>query len=109
MRLIDADHFLKTLNSVAEKNNSELWKKIAKTMTFMVETECIFSEVSQPKRGKWIYSDGEPATIGESYSVVCTACKEWSEYCTPFCPNCGADMRGEKENENNIQRIVHNS
>lgn len=39
MRYIDADHFLKSLNSVVEKNGSEVWRKIADTMTYMVEAE----------------------------------------------------------------------
>ena len=106
MRLIDADHFIKTLNAFAEKDGSSAYGKIAKAMIFMVETECNFHEVSKPtylpKRGKWIYRNGKPATIGESFGVFCTACKEESEYCTNFCPNCGRDMREEKENENNI-------
>lgn len=25
----------------------------------------------------------------------CSECKRLSEFCTDFCPNCGADMRGE--------------
>ncbi|MBQ1295773.1 MAG: hypothetical protein IIY21_17130 [Clostridiales bacterium] len=51
----------------------------------------------QPREGKWTYRDGKPATIGKSYSVFCSECKEWQEYCTNFCPNCGADMRGDQE------------
>ena len=39
MRYIDADHFLKSLNSVVEKNGSEVWRKIAVTMSYMVEAE----------------------------------------------------------------------
>lgn len=49
------------------------------------------------KKGKWTYRDGKPATIGESYSVICSECNEWSEYCTNFCHNCGADMRPQFE------------
>ncbi len=51
----------------------------------------------QPRKGKWRYGNGEPATIGTSYSVICSECNLWSEYCTNFCPNCGADMRGDKK------------
>ena len=48
-------------------------------------------------KGKWHYSDGKPATIGQSFGVICDQCGAESEYCTNFCPNCGADMRGERE------------
>lgn len=47
----------------------------------------------QPKRGRWHYSDGKPATIGLSFGVVCDQCGIESEYCTNFCGECGADMR----------------
>ena len=50
----------------------------------------------QPKRGKWHYSDGKPARIGMSFGVICDQCGTESEYCTNFCGECGADMRGEQ-------------
>ena len=51
----------------------------------------------QPKRGRWHYSDGKPARIGLSFGVICDQCGTESEYCTNFCGECGADMRGEQE------------
>jgi hypothetical protein len=48
---------------------------------------------AQPKRGKWHYSNGKPATIGRSFGVICDQCGTESEYCTNFCGECGADMR----------------
>ncbi len=54
----------------------------------------------QPKRGRWHYSDGKPATIGLSFGVVCDQCGTESEYCTNFCGECGADMR-EVNHESN--------
>ena len=52
---------------------------------------------AQPKRGKWHYSDGKPARIGLSFGVICDQCGTESEYCTNFCGECGADMRGEQD------------
>ena len=49
----------------------------------------------QPKMGRWHYSDGKPARIGLSFGVICDQCGIESEYCTNFCGECGADMRGE--------------
>ena len=51
----------------------------------------------QPKRGRWHYSDGKPARIGLSFGVICDQCGTESEYCTNFCGECGADMRGEQD------------
>ena len=51
----------------------------------------------QPKRGRWHYSNGKPATIGRSFGVICDQCGKESEYCTNFCGECGADMRGVQD------------
>ena len=45
-------------------------------------------------KGKWIVS-GQVREIG-GYSANCSICREWSEYLTNFCGNCGAYMRGEE-------------
>lgn len=52
----------------------------------------------QPKRGKWI-----AVTNGRGGSE-CSLCHEYApsyksgdEHLTNFCPNCGADMRGESD------------
>ena len=54
------------------------------------------TSADRPK-GRWHYSDGKPATIGQSFGVICDQCGTESEYCTNFCGECGADMRGEDE------------
>lgn len=48
------------------------------------------------KKGKWIPHEDED---GEHYGDKCSECGEW--YVMPygktnFCPNCGAEMRGEE-------------
>ena len=61
------------------------------------QTELMQLPPIQPKRGRWHYSDGKPARIGLSFGVVCDQCGTESEYCTNFCGECGADMRGEQD------------
>ena len=51
------------------------------------------------KTGKWIPHEDED---GEHYGDKCSECGEW--YVMPYgktnyCPNCGADMRGEQDDE----------
>lgn len=49
---------------------------------------------AEPRKGQWI-------TNKDGYSICsecgfCFGCIECSHEETDFCPNCGADMRGEK-------------
>ncbi len=51
--------------------------------------EELTSDVREVKRGKWVFDN--PLTA----DFMCDNCLERQIICTPFCPNCGADMRGE--------------
>ena len=42
-------------------------------------------------RGKW-----EEINVKE-YKALCSNCGTWSVVMGNFCPNCGADMRGEDD------------
>ena len=62
------------------------------------------SECEEPKRGKWIevvVTKGccchSGMNICDSYAFQCSECKELADNATDFCPNCGADMRGEED------------
>ena len=48
-----------------------------------------------PKRGKWIRISKFPDRV-EAYWVTCSACDMRIFGGGKFCPNCGADMRGEQ-------------
>ena len=43
-------------------------------------------------KGEWITSTNDN---GISYQFFCDKCKREVQVITNFCPNCGADMRGE--------------
>lgn len=45
----------------------------------------------QRMRGKWIQADKN-----EPYFVQCSVCRYMTDNESDFCPNCGADMRGEE-------------
>ena len=61
------------------------------------------ADVRENVRGKWIHTDASP------HKVYCSVCfgtylhnEKWAAELPitlhpNFCPNCGADMRGEKE------------
>ncbi len=56
-----------------------------------------FEHEPEPQKGKWeryghdFFGDNE---------YRCTACGETANIKTDFCPNCGADMRGENHETN---------
>lgn len=101
MRLIDADALLEELNQL---NTYTYTKDInGGKLTFQVygigdvgrlitKMPTVTLDDTRP-RGRWIMHDDEILGL----SCECSAC--YIETCgdTPFCPNCGADMRGEGE------------
>ena len=49
------------------------------------------ADVAEVKHGKWIKPTNEPYTM----LAKCSVCGFDLGFITNFCPNCGADMRGE--------------
>ena len=58
MRLIDADHLLATLNSVAEKNENDTNAKIIETISIMVTVEAVLAPIRIVGCGKCKYNYG---------------------------------------------------
>ena len=58
-------------------------------------TKALLYDRGQYEKG---YTDGRPPKgewVDGYYGVWCSVCKQDHEYRTPYCPNCGADMRTE--------------
>ena len=75
------------ITDVDFENTDKIWftTKHQKTVEFV-----------KRKKGKWISLDDFRGKYNE-FGYKCSECKEQSDYEENFCPNCGADMRGEKE------------
>lgn len=82
--------------------------EIAERDQWRADIEAIKSVPSADRpRGEWVDMNGNPVPLDEdgapTNSCWCSECGEWlvasDEYSTRgnFCPNCGADMRGENE------------
>lgn len=103
-RYIDAD---KLIEEIKERIKAAIeWGKRAETEEIKIRAEqavATFCEASltakklstadirENIRGEWIKKEGSLWTL-----ATCSVCGELSvEGDKPFCPNCGADMRGE--------------
>ena len=53
----------------------------------IVGRRIIVSKVAERKKGRWFWTDG---------MYACDQCHEVLDEKSPFCPMCGADMRGEQ-------------
>lgn len=47
----------------------------------------------EEKSGYVKYGEWKHVNIWSDYE--CSICHEYSDHMSPFCPNCGADMRGK--------------
>ena len=100
MRLIDADALIEQM----EEDMEHMEEPLAKMFTGAAISDIKHAPTIEPERktGRWIPSDSE-------LEIKCNKCgKDFREYvdspdyiylveCPKFCPNCGADMRGEKD------------
>lgn len=54
------------------------------------------ADVRENVKGEWAEEYDDDAAIFFKRRWVCSACGDYQTYGKPkFCPNCGADMRGE--------------
>ena len=98
MRLIDAEKLAEVLNRyLAQLRNSGisvgLRMGINTCLTFINNANTI--EAEPVKHGRWETNSDRPD------SLICSICKcgfdMWKHDPHNYCPNCGADMRGEEE------------
>ena len=52
--------------------------------------------VVERKKGKWIVLKDE---YGDICEAICSCCEDNGNHKWKYCPNCGADMRGEQDDE----------
>lgn len=68
-----------------------IWDKY--TAKDAIDAVCNVPSAQERKKGEWELAIG----YDPKRSVMCTECRRMAYEPTPFCPNCGAEMRGEKE------------
>lgn len=101
MRYIDADKFAKQAYEVAypivhDINSHERGLTLMGIAQLLDEQPT--ADVRENVMGKWIKKKGSLWSL-----ATCSVCGELSvEGDKPFCPNCGAQMIGDKENDERI-------
>lgn len=87
MRLVDADDLL-TAFPIGDEPTV--------TIACIRATIKHMPTIEERKTGKWISLDDSRGKYND-YGYKCSECGEHSDYEENFCPNCGADMRGEED------------
>ena len=88
-RLIDADRLYEVIKSSWDTSDAEDFEKSVFIALATAPT------IEERKKGKWI---GLTPEEGHNiYTVKCDQCGKYDFFETNFCPNCGADMRGEQD------------
>lgn len=92
-RYIDADETLRQLENNRKDNPCQppyrgIWDRASKNAIDTIEA-IPTADVVERRRGEWkIFGDVEKF-------FMCTACNSKLKLFAKFCPECGADMRGD--------------
>ena len=88
-RLIDADTLINRIDSIIKVNRLDTQKVwfTPNGAKLLVEEQ---PTIEERKKGKW-----KPISDGYVDIYECNQCGETEDYERNYCPNCGADMRGE--------------
>lgn len=89
MRLIDADS-IQYEPMLSAKGNG-MYEDVMVAYKSQIDD---LPTIEDRKTGKWIRGDAEKLTGSQRCSICHKACYKGKDYFN-FCPNCGADMRGE--------------
>lgn len=99
MRLIDADALMKAMYHRAfETDGDTMWQSGCWVRYRAIEqTVKKQPTIEERKKGKWIVNTYEHAREFWDRETTCSVCGYKMGGGTPnYCPNCGADMRGEE-------------
>ncbi len=100
---IDLNSFIERVNIVIGFADGDLSEDFKNGVEFAVDMMKSHPQ-ADPKIRKGIWKEtgeywSEGCGMGESYGCyyACNLCGYIMRYKTPFCSNCGADMRGEQD------------
>lgn len=92
MRLIDADALKLSMMLIAPGETKKYCYPCREILKEINDAPTI----EERKTGKWMVSYLEHEAMGIRPKLLyCSECCQCIAYSTNFCPNCGADMKGE--------------
>ena len=104
LEICDTAKMINTVIDLTNRQKAEIEKKDIEIDILIRKNETLKDEIAelkvenerefQPKQGKWLINP-------DGYYPYCSECKEEPKgrIMTKFCPECGADMRGEKNEQ----------
>lgn len=112
MRLIDADRLIDDLkHDVAIDQDSLDYEELTDSNREKIQfdKDCKQNAIDllqnaptiepERKKGKWLHKSKQLAALNTAWWYECLICgyHAFNGMRTDFCPNCGADMRGEQD------------
>ena len=94
MRYIDADKLIDDIRPFAGYDSNRSNKDWVRRFEIAIDAQPT-ADVRENVRGEWI-PDCEYDGEDDWYFWTCSECNYDSDEQYRFCPNCGADMRGDK-------------
>lgn len=91
------------LNNVGIKADAdEVFRDIAENRLPVWIDELQTYDVTEVRHGEWVFKFYCGNMSGYDYGMDCSVCgkpmyRQFAEKMPPYCPNCGASMRGEEE------------
>ena len=88
---------MKRMKEMKQKIKVVLARTVCDPLNTWSENKAI-EALKEPERQKEKWEDGEAkCPVGGEDKCKDLDADVWADWKPPFCPNCGADMRGEQE------------
>ena len=100
MRLIDADE-LECVYAILPQDTSEDYKEgYGDGMNYVLDIIDDLPTIGPVKHGRWKREVlGSTSGYGTTVMYQCSECERMAISGYNYCPNCGADMRGEEDED----------
>lgn len=94
----DREKLINWIRSIYVSNPPYTYKAtVDDTADAVIADYLITNGVVVREKGEWVFEEVYPGVVSLN-GYMCSKCRKNTAKKTDFCPNCGADMRGDKKN-----------